>query len=206
MNIILLKSHEIQFKNLILTFPFSEKQMVRHLQIFNLQNIDIVNGFKQTAKRQYNVINISSPSYWPLLTFRTIIPVHCTRVCMQVGYKKKDFSEHWFRMQALHSFGRMFQYSCLEHHQIFTTSCILFFPSSSSVARSQCSLSRLGHALIHHIKNHSRQKPQGRLMYCRGHSLRQERGCHSLGIRLGLILRIRAIRARVHSQISSELK
>ena len=44
MDIILLKNQEIQFQNLILTFPFSEQQKVRNLQTFTLQNIDKVNG------------------------------------------------------------------------------------------------------------------------------------------------------------------
>jgi len=56
--------------------------------------------------------------------------------------------------------------------------------------------------MIHHIKTHTRPEPQGRLMYLSGHSLKQGRRDHSLGIRLGSVLSIRAIRGWFHSQIS----
>ena len=65
---------------------------------------------------------------------------------------------------------------------------------------------RLGHALIHHINNHIRQKPQGRLMHCQGQSLRHERRRHSLGMYYGFVLCIRTVRLRVHSLIPCESK
>ena len=203
MNIILLKSHEIQFQNLNLTFLFSEQKKVRHLQTLTLQNLDIVNGLKQTAKCQYNVINISSLSYSPILPFRTIILVHCTRVCMQMVYKEV-FSEHWFRMFALHSFGRIFQYSCLENHKIVATSCILFC-LFHLVRRKQS----VQFVPIRLCPDSSHKKPSSPKTtrssdVLSGSQFETERGCHSLGIRFGCILRIRAIRVRVHSQISCE--